>query len=215
MEKLAKRLADAIGEMLSFDNEKIAVLAYGFTALFQMGIIFAIASIVGILGRFWYECMILFLGVGLLRKSVGGAHSETYTGCLFISIFTISFLAFLSRFLSKYLFLNNGNAPAVWIFTFIVFAVAFIVTYIKAPVDSKHKPIVKPEKIKRLRHSAFITIFLYFAAAVIFIYFSDNNPRLLSVSFSFAFATLWQTFVLTGAGHKFIKIIDRKFTVNE
>ncbi|MGB4313396.1 MAG: accessory gene regulator B family protein, partial [Natronincolaceae bacterium] len=77
MEKLAKGLADNIGKNLQYDSEKTAVVAYGLTAAFQMFTIFFVLSIVGSIWGFWAEGMIIFILVGLLRKSVGGAHSKT------------------------------------------------------------------------------------------------------------------------------------------
>lgn len=215
MEILAKSLSEKIAIKLHFGSEKREVIAYGLTAIFQMVAIFVITSVVGIIGGFWYECMVLFIGVGLLRKSVGGAHSQTFTGCLFISILTITFLAFLSRFLSRFLFLNSAENPAVWIIVSAFFTIAFIYTYLKAPVDSGNKPIQRPEKIKRLRRNAFLTLFLFFITALLLLYFSYKNGRLISVSISFAFAALWQTFVLTVFGQGFINAVDRKFNVKE
>jgi len=99
LEKLAHNISEIISKKLGYDDDKQSVIAYGLTAIFQMFSIFLIVSIIGIIGRFWAECMVIFLAVGLLRKATGGAHSETMQGCLVISIFSISFLAFLSKYL--------------------------------------------------------------------------------------------------------------------
>jgi accessory gene regulator B len=206
MEKLANKIADTIAQNLGYDVEKTAVMAYGLAAMFQMVTIFIFTSIVGIIGGFWPECMIIFLSVGLLRKATGGAHSEAFTGCLFISIFTICFMAFLARYL-----FNNVDLLIISIFYMIVFITALIVTYRKAPIDTPKKPIKNPVKIKRLRRNAFLTITIYFIAVCILAYFSLEQPRLLNLATSFAFATLWQTFMLTKTGTTLIGIVDRKF----
>ncbi len=206
MEKLANKIADTIAQHLDYDAEKAAVIAYGLAAMFQMVTIFLFTSIIGFFGGFWPECMIIFISVGLLRKATGGAHSETFAGCLFISIFTICFLAFLARYL-----FCNAEILAFSLFYSIVFLTAFIAAYRKAPIDSPKKPIKNAAKIKRLRRNAFITIILYFIAAMGLAFFSRQNPRLLNLATSFSFATLWQTFMLTEVGSKLIGIIDRKF----
>lgn len=206
MERLANKIADTIAKHLGYDAEKSAVIAYGLASMFQMTTIFVFTSIVGLIGGFWPECMIIFLSVGLLRKATGGAHSQTFAGCLFISIFTICFMAFLARYL-----FNNTEMVAFSLFYGIVFIMAFIITYKKAPIDTPNKPIKNPVKIKRLRRNAFLTIFIYFIITLILAYFAQQKPRLLNLATSFAFAMLWQTFMLTEAGSKLIGIVDRKF----
>ncbi len=205
MEQLAKKAADNIGKNLQYDSEKIAVVAYGLTAVFQMFIIFFVLSIIGLIGGFWTEGIIIFILVGLLRKSVGGAHSKTFTGCVTYSIFFISLMAFLSHYLA-----NPGLLYYFVAFSGLSFAVSYFVIYKKAPVDSPNKPIQREEKIKCLRINAFITITIYLVAVAILYYFSRENLRFSGYGISITMAVLWQIFMLTEPGHKFMQIIDRK-----
>ncbi len=206
MEKLANKIAELIAVHLSHDQEKTAVIAYGLAAIFQMVTILTVTLIIGIIGGFWPECIVIFFSVGLLRKSTGGAHSQAFIGCLFISIFTISFMAFLARYL-----FCEGNVIAFSVFYAMIFLLAFYVAYRKVPVDSPNKPITKQAKISRLRRSTFLTLSIYLAVTILLIYFSPQNPRLQNLATSLSFATLWQTFMLTEPGAKLIGIIDRKF----
>jgi len=205
VEKLAKGLADNIGKNLQYDSEKTAVVAYGLTAAFQMFTIFFVLSIVGSIWGFWAEGMIIFILVGLLRKSVGGAHSKTFTGCVTYSIFFISLMAFLSHYIA-----NPDLLYYYAIFSGLSFAVSYFVIYKKAPVDSPNKPIQREEKIRRLRINAFITITIYLIAVAVLYYFSEENLHFSGYGMSITMAVLWQTFMLIEPGHKFMRIIDRK-----
>lgn len=205
MEEIAKKIATSIGSNFSYDDEKIAVITYGLTAIFQMLFIFLVVSILGIICGFFIEGMIIFILVGLLRKSAGGAHNKTFTGCLIYSIFFICFMALLSRYLYNpeliYIFIAFSSVVFIW---------AFYITVKKAPVDSPNKPITNPVKIKRLRRNALITLVIYALSALIMYYFSNQYARLSSYSLSITMSVLWQSFMLTLPGHKFIKVIDRK-----
>ncbi len=90
MEKLARRWAQKIGTAQNADSEKVAVMAYGLTALLQLICIFLFAVLLGCLFDFFWEAMIAFFSVGFLRRLIGGAHSGSFNGCLFLSVFCIA-----------------------------------------------------------------------------------------------------------------------------
>jgi accessory gene regulator B len=201
VEKLAHNLSEKIAEKLGYDQDKKEVIAYGLTAIFQMVGIFSIASFIGIVGGFWYESMVLFLAVGLFRKSTGGAHSSTFQGCIIISIFSISFFAFLSR----YLFYVNVPPHVFFISVLsVIYIFSFLVVYKLAPVASP----------KKLKIKSLATVVFYYLISMIFIFCSQDNShiRLIHISLSLACATLWQVFTLTKTGHKLIHIMDSKLT---
>ena len=171
--------------------------------------IFIITSVIGLAGGFWVESLVIFLGVGILRKSTGGAHSQTFQACLIISIFSISLLSLLSSHL-----VPNGvviDMTYSFVVICIVFLISFFFIYKLAPVDSLAKPIVKKEKIARLRKNSILTLIVYFLLAIAFTFFSTSLLWLQKISISLCFATLWQVFTLTKTGHKLISGIDKKF----
>lgn len=206
MEQAAHKIANRISANLGYSQEKTEVIAYGLIAMIQMTTILIIVILIGLIGNFWLEALIVFFTGGILRKSIGGAHSKSYNGCLIISILTISLIAFLAKFL----FVKSSPVFFI-IFLGIIYLFSFIVVYQKAPVDSPNKPIVKPEKIARLRRNAFITLSVYILVTSFLLYFSQQNYLLLNLALSIAFATLWQTFMLTRPGAMLIGTIDRKF----
>ncbi|HBR31975.1 MAG TPA: hypothetical protein DD733_07820 [Clostridiales bacterium] len=205
MEEIVRNLANKIGLNLSYDKEKIDVIAYGLTAIVQMLMIFLIVSVIGIFFNTWFESFIIFILVGLLRKSTGGAHNATFMGCLIYSIFFISIMALLSRYLA-----NDCLVIFYAVFSGIIFVWALYITYKKVPVDSPNKPISKKTTIKRLRRNSFLTLVLYAISTAILFVFSDINIRYVSFALSISISVLWQTFMLTDIGDRFIKIIDCK-----
>ena len=209
LETLAFNIAGKIAVEMNFDENKKAVIAYGLTAIFQIATIFAVISIIGILFDFWYESIIIFLGVGIIKKSTGGAHSQTMEGCLVISVLSITILSTLARYffdfpLSK--FVNFGISIFVFIFCFIVF-------YIRVPVDSPNKPIVKPEKIKKLRRQSFLILTIFFLLSIALIILTTWYNRFYSIAISIRLSMLWQLFMLTRIGAQFIRKADSKLKV--
>lgn len=204
MEKLAHYIAEKIALHMQFDDDKKAVIAYGLTAIFQIITLFIIISIVGLIFDFWYESIIIFIGVGIIRKSTGGAHSQTMYGCILISVLNIMILSSLSRYILNFpvnIFINLLISVLVYVLCIIVF-------YNRVPVDSPKKPITKPEKIKRLRRKSYITITLFLIISIFFILLSVRFERFYSIAVSIRLAMLWQLFTLTKLGMWFINKID-------
>lgn len=211
MEKLAKLIADFIGQSLGQDEEKRQVVAYGLAALLQFIVIFLSSILIGIVGNFVLESITVMFSVALLKKSAGGAHSASMFSCTVMSILNITFFAAISR----YLFKSETVFTAACIITLIIYILAFILIYKLAPVDTKNKRIVKPEKIKRLRKTAFLTLISYIILSALFLFFSVKYIRLLSMAVSLTFATGWQSFMLTRSGAAFINKADKLFSKNK
>lgn len=209
MEQLAHDYAKKISTSLNYTSDQEAVIAYGLTAIFQMSTIALIITFCGLCFGFAYESIIIFLGVGLLRKATGGAHSKTLYGCLIISCLNITFLALLSR----YIFFFNIQPWYYALVHTILFILCFVVIYKKAPVDSPNKPIKTASKIKRLRKQSFITVFIYYCILLLCLVLSRNNSRFISIANSICLLTLWQTFTLTQCGAAFIHKIDKNFSM--
>jgi len=126
-----------------------------------------------------------------------------------ISVLSITILSTLARYffdfpLSK--FVNFGISIFVFIFCFIVF-------YIRVPVDSPNKPIVKPEKIKKLRRQSFLILTIFFLLSIALIILTTWYNRFYSIAISIRLSMLWQLFMLTRIGAQFIRKADSKLKV--
>lgn len=211
MEKMAHEISSKISSALNYDDNKEAIIAYGLTAIFQVFIIAALISVIGILSRSWIESVIIFIGVGLLKKSTGGAHARTIGYCTFISVFTISLFAVIS----KYVFSFSMGVFIELSITLVIFLICLYVFYKRVPVDSINKPIKKPEKIKRLRNQSYAILAIYTALACVLTLIDQNSHKLNSIVFSLHFVLLWQAFMLTKSGSKFINRLDLKLYKKE
>lgn len=202
IEILAHKIADKITLQLDLDKDKNAVIAYGLIGILQVTTLFIIIAIIGFLFDFLYESLIIFLSVGFIRKSTGGAHASTMNSCNVMSILSISLLGALSCYLFNYPFNINVNLGI----TIFIFVVCFIIFYIRVPVDNPNKPIAKPEKVKRLRKQSFYKLILFFLLTIISIYLVYLHERFYSIAASIRLAMIWQVFTLTKTG---ILLLDK------
>lgn len=204
MEKLAERLAESAARSAGLDEERKNVIAYGLGALIQMLSLMVVSMIFGFIFHCLVESMTIFVAVGIFKSSAGGAHARTSTSCTFISLVSIFLMSLFSRYVVPVV-------PAYWpvYFGFIslVFAIAGFTVYRLAPVASANKPIVRPEKIRRLRKLSFITTGAFFAIAAALVLWG-RCPRCINAAISLTMAVLWQSFMLTKTANKFLSFWD-------
>jgi accessory gene regulator B len=207
MEKLAHNLAEKIALQMHFDEDKKAVIAYGLTGIFEIIILFAVISVIGFFFDFWYESIIIFLVVGTIRKSTGGAHSRSMYGCILISVLSVTVLSSLSRYILGF----PMNIYLNLFISLIIFILCFVIFYKKVPVSSPKKPINNPQKIKRLRNQSFVTLIIFFLISIAFIFLTLLNDRFYSIAVRIRLAMLFQLFSLTKIGAICIDKIDLKY----
>lgn len=205
MERLARRIAESAARNGGLDEERTRVIAYGLSALIQMLFLLVASLAFGILFHCLLESMIIFTSVGLMKRSSGGAHSNTSGNCTVISLVSIFVMALIARFVVPvihpywYIYLA---------FVILSFSAALLTVHRRAPVSTPNKPITRPEKIKRLRRQSFITVGIFFSLAAIMTFRGQAHPRLINGAISLNLAVLWQSFMLTEAGARLISFID-------
>lgn len=204
IEVLASKIADGIASQLSLDQEKRSVIAYGLIGLLQITTLMLIIIIIGIVSKTLYESLIIFLSVGFMRKSTGGAHSKTMGGCNTVSVLSIALLALTSR----YLFNSPIDRFSNLVITIVVFIIGYIIFYRRVPIDSPNKPIVTEVKIRRLRKESFIKLFMFFVITVCSILLVDTHERFYSIASSIRVAIIWQTMTLTEKGISLLSNMD-------
>lgn len=211
MENICSNIASSIGKKLNYNDEQVAVVAYGLFAIFQTIGMFILSSIIGIVLGCWIECFIIFLTVGVMRKYTGGAHSSTLLGCTLFSLFIIGSLGYISRyaFIDIYLSLQGTYLHYLIFLCYIpIYTTMVLIVKKLSPVDSPNKPIRKLEKIKNLNNYSVILVLFYFFLSALFFSIANYNIRFLTISISLLCATVWQTFTLTKPGHILIHILD-------
>jgi accessory gene regulator B len=205
MEKLANRIAESVARSAGLDDERKKVVAYGLGALLQMLFLMVASLIFGLVFHCLPESMTIFLAVGLFKRSAGGAHSRTSSSCNCISLASIFLMSLFSRYAVPVV-------PTYWLlylaFAALTFTAATITVYRRAPVSSPNKPIVRKEKIQRLRRLSFLTIGVFLALCIAMILLGKTNPRYINAAVSLCMAVLWQSFMLTGAASRFLSFLD-------
>lgn len=210
MENFSAYLSKKVCLSLGYDKQKEQVLTYGLIAMLQFLTIMLLVMIIGFFGNFMLESIVIFLLVGALRKSTGGAHAGTMNGCIVMSCLNITLLAFLSRYV-----LIFPIKPWIYLcFYILCYIVCFLIINRYAPVDSPNKRITSQEKITRLRKQSFIKTALLFAVTVLLTIYINLNIRCQSVANSLCLLTLWQCFTLTPLGARLIHHLDRLFPKN-
>lgn len=204
IEILAQKIANRISLQLDYDEDKRDVISYGLIGIFQIFTILIILSFIGLLFDCWYECMIIYMSVGFIRKSTGGAHSRSMNGCIIISVLSIIIMSVLSRYLLNFS-LEHWVSLGI---TYIIFFICLIIFYFKVPMDNPNKPIVSLEKIKRLRKQSFIKLFLLLLVSIVFTKLADSYSRFYSIAFSVRLTMLWLVLTLSRPGFLFLDKID-------
>lgn len=206
---LANRLAEHLAAKLGYSDEQRKVIAYGLGAAIQMVELAAICAIFGFAFDCFYECMLIFFGVGLLRRTTGGAHCNTYMACIMTSSLSICLLALFCRYLipghlDKWLYVLLGILPG--------FGCAFVFAWKRVPQDTPNKPITNPAKIKRLRRQCFLMLLIYLAISIALLAFDWGNGRNISSFCAVIMVLYWQCFTLTPWSNRLAGAMDRLFT---
>ena len=205
IEVLANKLADGIALQLSLEEEKRSVIAYGLIGILQFTTLLLMIAIIGLVSGSLYESLIIFSSVAFIRKSTGGAHSKTMSGCNTVSVLSIALLAISSRYLLSTPIDSYFNFGM----TIMVFLIGYVIFYLFVPVDSPNKPIVSIEKIKRLRKESFSKLFLFFLLTIVSILLADTHMRFYSIASSIRVAMIWQAMTLTKTGTLLLSKLDQ------
>lgn len=99
MQKWIRKAAHSLAVAQGADQSREDVIAYGLTALCQMGAILLGALLIGLAADMVWECLLIYLVVGTFRKCTGGAHAPSLLGCILTSLLTIGAMAGLARYL--------------------------------------------------------------------------------------------------------------------
>ena len=206
MEHLAKKIAASIGTSLGYDEEKVAVVAYGLIGILQFLSIFILTALFGLIFSCCIEAVIVFLSVGFLRRFTGGAHSSGIYSCLVYSVFFVCSISAAARYALPLL-----PFEVICVFCAAIFLFGYIIIALKAPVAPPNKPCRTEEKRKRLRKWSFIVISAFALVIAASLVFKNVNIRLYSAGLALALSTLWQVIMMTKPGHKFISFFDGLF----
>ena len=206
---LANSLAAKFAAMLGYDDEKRQVIAYGLGAAIQMIELLLISILFGCIFDCLFECMVLFWGVGLLRRTAGGAHCTSYIACIVTSSLSICLLSLFCRYLipgylPKWWYVALGIVPG--------FGCLGLLAWKRVPVASENKPITNPAKIARLRRQCFITLLVYLICAICLLIFDWSEGRNISTLCALIGVLWWQSFTLSAWSGRLVRSMDNLFS---
>lgn len=193
MEAFVRKMAHGLAVRQQLDAEREAIIAYGMLALSQMLCIFLYAVVFGLFTGTLLECLIVYSLVGFMRKFTGGAHAHSMGGCILVSVSTMSIMALVS---------HHALSQLSWIIMLIalsLYIIYFFIVWKKAPMDTPNKPILKPEKRKRLRKGsfAFLSIMAILSILLVTVLYFQDIRWIKGCFWSILLALGWQTLTLT------------------
>ncbi|MBU3112995.1 accessory gene regulator ArgB-like protein [Clostridium lacusfryxellense] len=206
MEKLANSIANKVALELTLDQDNKEVIAYGAFALMQMFFSIMLVFLFGILFHVAFEALIISFTASILRKYSGGVHASSPLICSFIGIIICVGQALLISFLIS----PVVNLKLIIVLGFVIFICSYCIIYKLAPVDSIAKPIVKKEKIKRMKKGSIILLSVYLMITVFFtmLYINSGEIKFLVYTLCLYSGILWQVFTLTALGHLLVGKVD-------
>ncbi|KNZ41765.1 accessory gene regulator ArgB-like protein [Acetobacterium bakii] len=202
---LSKKISAVICYNLSISGEKKEVIEYGMIALVQIIFFVSAVFIAGIFTGTALAALTICFSTSILRKSSGGVHVSSINICTIIGM---TFCLF-SSVLIKYVLADWINLFWLSILAVACFTLAFIVIYLKAPVDTKNKPINTVKKKKRLRKSCYMILVAYAFLTIVFIYLAFKFHTSTTYALCILFGLMWQILTLTKIGSKLIGGIDK------
>jgi len=202
---LSKKISTIVCESLNITGEKREVIEYGMIALVQTIIFVFGVVLIGIFTGTALAALTICLTTSILRKYSGGVHVSSLNICTIIGVA----FCFLASVLIQYVL--DGWISLFWlsIVTTICYTLAFIVIYLKAPVDSENKPIKTSKKKKRLCKSCYIILTTYALITIILIYLSYEFNFSTTYVLCILFGLMWQILTLTKTGSIIIGGLDK------
>lgn len=196
---LLEKLAGVIAGQIKLDPDNKQVLYYGLQ-VFSLSIIGIVAVLVmGWLLNCLKESVAAMVTVALLRSFAGGAHCTAPGRCTAVTALAFSFLGRTAVFLGSLKVFNLS------LFIVAIFLITMVVVLQKAPVASPAKPILTEKHKRRLRTLSFCAVSGLFVLLLAAQYFSILERGTIIAA---ALGMLWETFILTGPGHRVIAYID-------
>lgn len=198
MEKLSRKIANAISLTLNYNSEKEEIIAYGMIAIIQSIVTISMIILLGLILGVLFEALTVMLSVSILRKYSGGSHANSIELCTATAIVYSIGCALIVRYLLQ----GVPDIKELFLLSAFTFIGAFWIVYKKAPVDSPNKPIKSEKKIKRMRRGSYIVLAFYFLLNALLIIFSDKNVISGNLALSMQLGIIWQSFTLTNLGTK-------------
>jgi len=195
-----EKLTIFLAKKTNLEKDKQEVLLYGLQVFFYSVSGFLAVISIAYIFNCLTEVTIVAITVGMLRSLAGGAHCSTHLRC---TIVTASVFPLLGR---AAVFLETANLFNPVPYIVLISISALIVILLRAPVDSPAKPINTEEHRQRLRILSLAAVTFITILQFVLLKFESDLARKLIIAAGLGI--LWETFILTQTGHKFMAFLD-------
>ncbi len=136
-------------------KDEFEIYKYGFELIISYSIGCIVILMLSVILKTFYAAVIYLLSFYFLRKYTGGYHCKTYFTCNFSFILIYIIYSYLCR-------MYNAN-----IYTYILYAIAFIFIWILAPCDHENK-ILNEAEIKKYGGISKLLLIIYSCILICF-----------------------------------------------
>lgn len=203
MFNLPRYIGAYLKDKLQLTGEQQEVAVYSLEVITYSTFAFLGVGLVGwFLGCFW-PTIIIALTIFCLRCFSGGAHSNSPFGCIVLSVILIPLSGKLVMLMAPFLTIS-----LLMLIIIVGFLISVIITWFLAPVDSPSKPVFSENYRRQLKIFSLIAVILVFLIQCILLIYFVPFSRASTIILALEAGLFWQTFSLTGTGHRFFAIID-------
>lgn len=199
---LAKKVTGYLENQLNLDPSRSEVIHYGLLSLILTWTGIAAVLIPAFFLGLFSEAAVVLLVLISYRKASGGAHCDTAVGCLITGTVVGLGLSYLA---AKTAPLLTGVPAALVLPPLLCLPVASRF----APADVPQKPITSKRQRSILRALTFIFLVGWSLSGVVSLI--TQSTLLAYVTAAGNPAILWQTFLITPPGFRFIHSLDKTF----
>lgn len=197
---LAVRCAAYVAANLSMEVSQQEVVAYGLEVILggilKVIILLIVPFILGIFPQVWIAYFVL----AFFRVPAGGPHCTAYYRCLIWTVITLCSIGGIAKYLTVDSFVLN-------LMFYIAMMIGIIEVILLVPADTETKPITRlgdKRRAKMWSLSVLITYFLLWNILDL-----SNSLRLAA-----CLILLFQQFMLTPWGYKFMAQLDQLLIIN-
>ncbi len=155
-------------------DERAEIVAYGINIIIYQAIVTIIIFIIAFFLGLFYYAFVSFVIIGLLRSTIGGAHSHSRFQCIVMHSFSIFGTILISNYLKF-----NSYYPLIFIF---IISILIILKY--APGETVDGPLYSDSQ-KKSQRIAGITIETVIFLACLFLKNTDIRMYYVAIISSF------------------------------
>ncbi|MDI3534113.1 MAG: accessory regulator [Thermosediminibacterales bacterium] len=201
--EISSKISFILKDELSLDEDKREVVEYSLNVVMSITIGLFFVIIVSMFLGVLETTLTITIAAGILRVFAGGAHCSTPFKCNFFGSIFFPSLGLLTYYVSQ----NVSNIYFMLFASFISLLISLSSFMKYSPADTPAKPISNKKKTGLRRISVTIVI-LYFALAVLLIFFKLDPEYILSIIIGMT----WQAFIITPTGYRFLNKVDYGLT---